>query len=103
MNGLVRPGALRTKRDDAYSASGSWNQPDSGSNCSAPCLSPGQARVSCRPSRGVVTALGTPELGVPRDRQGRVSAEKCDRYQRSEEVPMTGLAGMCVLGGSHAR
>ncbi len=37
-------------------------------------------------SRGLVTRIGKLELRVPRDREGRFSTERFDRFQRSEQA-----------------
>ena len=50
--------------------------------------------------RGLVTRVGKLELRVPRDREGRFSTELFERYQRSEQVPVSALAEMYIQGVS---
>jgi putative transposase len=47
-----------------------------------------------------VTRVGTLELRVPQDRQGRFSTEVFERYQRSEKALVSALAEMYVQGVS---
>jgi putative transposase len=54
-------------------------------------------------SRGLVTRIGKLELRVPRDREGRVSTELFERYQRSEKALVSALADMYVQGVSTRR
>ena len=51
-------------------------------------------------SRALVTRVGTLELRVPQDRQGRFSTEVFERYQRSEKALVWALAEMYVQGVS---
>lgn len=51
-------------------------------------------------SRNLVTRVGTLELRVPQDREGRFSTEVFDRYQRSEKALVSSLAEMYVQGVS---
>jgi putative transposase len=51
-------------------------------------------------SRSLITRVGTLELRVPQDRQGRFSTELFERYQRSEKALMAALAEMYVQGVS---
>ena len=51
-------------------------------------------------SRGVVTRIGKLEFRVPRDREGRFSTERCDRFHRSETALVSAFAEMYVQGGS---
>ena len=51
-------------------------------------------------SRGLVTRIGKLELRVPRDREGRCSTERFDRFQRSEKALVSALAEMYVQGVS---
>jgi transposase-like protein len=50
--------------------------------------------------RSLITRVGTLELRVPQDRQGRFSTELFERYQRSEKALMAALAEMYVAGVS---
>ena len=50
--------------------------------------------------RSLITRVGTLELRVPQDRQGRFSTELFERYQRSEKALMATLAEMYVAGVS---
>ena len=49
---------------------------------------------------GPVTRVGKLELRVPRDREGRFSTELFERYQRSEQAPVSALAEMYIQGVS---
>lgn len=51
-------------------------------------------------SRKLVTRVGTLELRVPQDRQGRFSTEVFARYQRSEKALVAALVEMYVQGVS---
>ena len=51
-------------------------------------------------SRALITRVGTLELRVPQDRQGRFSTEVFERYQRSEKALVATLAEMYVAGVS---
>jgi len=51
-------------------------------------------------SRSLTTRVGTLELRVPQDRDGRFSTELFERYQRSEKALMSALAEMYVQGVS---
>ena len=51
-------------------------------------------------SRSLITRVGTLELRVPQDRQGRFSTELFERYQRSEKALVAALAEMYVHGVS---
>jgi len=51
-------------------------------------------------SRSLITRVGTLELRVPQDRQGRFSSELFERYQRSERALVAALAEMYVQGVS---
>jgi putative transposase len=51
-------------------------------------------------SRSLITRVGTLELRVPQDRDGRFSTELCERYQRSEKALVGALAEMYVQGVS---
>lgn len=51
-------------------------------------------------SRSLITRVGTLELKVPQDRQGRFSTELFERYQRSEKALVAALAEMYVQGVS---
>jgi putative transposase len=51
-------------------------------------------------SRALITRVGTLELRVPQDRQGRFSTELFVRYQRSEKALVGTLAEMYVQGVS---
>jgi putative transposase len=51
-------------------------------------------------TRGLVTRVGTVELRVPQDRQGRFSTEVFERYQRSEKALVSALVEMYVQGVS---
>ena len=50
--------------------------------------------------RKLITRVGTIELRVPQDRQGRFSTEVFERYQRSEKALVAALAEMYVQGVS---
>jgi len=50
--------------------------------------------------RSLITRVGTLELRVPQDRQGRFSTELFERYQRSEKALVAALAEMYVQGVS---
>lgn len=51
-------------------------------------------------SRKLTTRVGTLELHVPQDRQGRFSTEVFERYQRSEKALVSALSEMYVQGVS---
>jgi putative transposase len=51
-------------------------------------------------ARSLITRVGTLELRVPQDRQGRFSTELFERYQRSEKALVGALAEMYVQGVS---
>jgi len=51
-------------------------------------------------TRSLVTRVGTLELRVPRDREGRFSTELFERYQRSEKALVSALMEMYVAGVS---
>jgi putative transposase len=51
-------------------------------------------------TRGIVTRVGTMELRVPRDREGRFSTQLFERYQRSEKALVSSLMEMYVQGVS---
>src|ERR1700740_1610230 len=51
-------------------------------------------------SRALITRVGTLELRVPQDRDGRFSTELFQRYQRSEKALVGTLAEMYVQGVS---
>jgi putative transposase len=51
-------------------------------------------------TRSLTTRVGTLELRVPQDRQGRFSTELFERYQRSEKALVAALAEMYVQGVS---
>lgn len=51
-------------------------------------------------SRKLITRVGTLELRVPQDRQGRFSTEVFERYQRSEKALVSALVEMYVQGVS---
>lgn len=51
-------------------------------------------------SRSLTTRVGTMELRVPQDRDGRFSTELFERYQRSEKALVSALAEMYVQGVS---
>jgi putative transposase len=51
-------------------------------------------------ARKLVTRVGTLELRVPQDRQGRFSTEVFERYQRSEKALVAALIEMYVQGVS---
>lgn len=51
-------------------------------------------------SRSLTTRVGTLELRVPQDRDGRFSTELFERYQRSEKALVSALAEMYVQGVS---
>lgn len=51
-------------------------------------------------TRQLVTRVGTMELRVPQDRQGRFSTELFERYQRSEKALVGALVEMYVQGVS---
>jgi putative transposase len=62
-----------------------------------------EARLSYRSgyySRALITRVGTLELRVPQDRDGRFSTELFQRYQRSEKALVGTLAEMYVQGVS---
>jgi len=50
--------------------------------------------------RSLITRVGTLELRVPQDRQGRFSTQVFERYQRSEKALVGALAEMYVQGVS---
>lgn len=50
--------------------------------------------------RSLITRVGTLELRVPQDRQGRFSTQLFERYQRSEKALVGALAAMYVQGVS---
>jgi putative transposase len=50
--------------------------------------------------RALITRVGTLELRVPQDRQGRFSTELFERYQRTEKALVATLAEMYVQGVS---
>lgn len=50
--------------------------------------------------RSLITRVGTLELRVPQDRQGRFSTELFERYQRSEKALVASLIEMYVQGVS---
>jgi putative transposase len=50
--------------------------------------------------RNLVTRVGSLELRVPQDREGRFSTELFERYQRSEKALVAALAEMYVAGVS---
>jgi putative transposase len=50
--------------------------------------------------RSLITRVGTLELRVPQDRQGRFSTQLFERYQRSEKALVGALAEMYVQGVS---
>jgi putative transposase len=50
--------------------------------------------------RSLITRVGTLELRVPQDRQGRFSSELFERYQRAEKALVTSLIEMYVHGVS---
>src|SRR5689334_7655298 len=50
--------------------------------------------------RNLTTRVGTLELRVPQDRQGRFSTQLFERYQRSEKALVAALAEMSVAGVS---
>src|SRR5512140_3976486 len=51
-------------------------------------------------SRSLTTRVGTMQLRVPQDRDGRVATELFERYQRSEKALVSTLAEMYVQGVS---
>ena len=51
-------------------------------------------------TRSLITRVGKIELKVPQDRQGRLSTELFERYQRSEKALVAALAEMYVQGVS---
>jgi putative transposase len=51
-------------------------------------------------SRSLITRVGTIELRVPQDRQGRFSTSLFEHYQRSEKALVAALAEMYVQGVS---
>lgn len=62
-----------------------------------------QARLGYRSgyyTRSLVTRVGTLELRVPQDRDGRFSTQLFERYQRSEKALVAALAQMYVQGVS---
>ena len=50
--------------------------------------------------RALITRVGTLELRVPQDRDGRFSTQVFERYQRSEKALVAALAEMYVQGVS---
>jgi putative transposase len=50
--------------------------------------------------RSLITRVGTLELRIPQDRQGRFSTELFERYQRAEKALVTSLIEMYVQGVS---
>jgi putative transposase len=50
--------------------------------------------------RALITRVGTLELRVPQDRQGRFSTELFERYQRAEKALVASLVEMYVQGVS---
>lgn len=61
------------------------------------------ARVGYRSGyyrRSLITRVGTVELRVPQDREGRFRTELFERYQRSEKALVAALAEMYVQGVS---
>jgi putative transposase len=53
--------------------------------------------------RTLLTRVGTLELRVPQDREGRFSTEVFQRYQRSEKALVCTLAELSVQGSRRAR
>jgi transposase-like protein len=53
--------------------------------------------------RALITRVGTLELRVPQDRQGRFSTELFERYQRAEKALVASLVEMYVQGYRRAR
>lgn len=51
-------------------------------------------------SRQYITRLGSIELRVPRDREGKFSTELFERYQRSEKALLAALSEMYIQGVS---
>ena len=51
-------------------------------------------------TRSLITRVGTLELRVPQDRDGRFSTRLFERYQRSEKALVAALAEMYVQGVS---
>ena len=51
-------------------------------------------------NRQYVTRVGSIELQIPRDREGKFSTELFERYQRSEKTLLTSLAEMYIQGVS---
>lgn len=51
-------------------------------------------------SRQYVTRVGSIELRIPRDREGKFSTELFERYQRSEKALLASLAEMYIQGVS---
>lgn len=51
-------------------------------------------------TRSLITRVGTLELKVPQDRQGRFSSELFERYQRAEKALVAALIEMYVQGVS---
>jgi putative transposase len=51
-------------------------------------------------SRKYITRVGSIELQVPRDREGKFSTELFERYQRSEKALLTSLSEMYIQGVS---
>ena len=49
-------------------------------------------------TRSLITRVGTLELRVPQDRQGRFSTELFERYHRSEKALVAALAGNVRAG-----
>jgi transposase-like protein len=50
--------------------------------------------------RALITRVGTLELRVPQDRQGRFSTELFERYERAEKALVAALIEMYVQGVS---
>ena len=64
------------------------------------------ARLSYRSgyySRCLITRVGTLELRVPQDRQGRFSTELFERYQRAEKALVAALVEMYVKASRPVR
>lgn len=60
-----------------------------------------ESRLGCRSGSywsNLLTRVGTIELRVPRDYQGRFSTEIFERYQRSEKALALAIAAMYVQG-----
>lgn len=51
-------------------------------------------------SRQYITRVGSIELRIPRDREGKFSTELFERYQRSEKALLTALSEMYIQGVS---